>query len=119
MGTLAPYRTLRPLRPEEIDALIEAYEAGAGVKTLAKRFGVHRATVGRYLRSRGIDTTPSALTATQIKTAIELYEQGWSLAKIAKPYGVNDGTVWRKLKAAGVRMRPATNAEWVEGRKTR
>ncbi|XVS66017.1 hypothetical protein ACQPYE_08175 [Actinosynnema sp. CA-299493] len=117
-GTDAPYRTMRPLRPQEIDALVEAYEAGAGVKTLAERFGVHRATVGRHLHSRGIDTTPPALTAAQVKTAAELYQQGWSLMKIARRFDVNDGTVWRKLKAAGVRMRPATNAEWMEKRKT-
>ncbi|WP_376775437.1 helix-turn-helix domain-containing protein [Saccharothrix ecbatanensis] len=58
------------------------------------------------------------MTAAQVEAAVELYQQGWSLMKIARRFDVNDGTVWRKLKAAGVRMRPATNAEWVEEQKT-
>lgn len=100
-----PYRTMRQLQPVEIDELVAGYQAGATVFELAARFGQHRATIGRHLQARGVDTTPPALSSMQIEEATELYGAGWSLAKIAKKYGVNDGTVWRRLRAVGVKMR--------------
>jgi IS30 family transposase len=111
-------RTAKQLRESEVDELVAGYRAGASVYVLARQFGVHRGTVGRLLRSRGVDTTPVALTPAQVKLSAELYEEGWSLVKIARHFGVSENTVHRKLRAAGVAMRPATNAEWVEGRKS-
>lgn len=112
-----PLRTAKQLRESEVDELVLAYKAGSSVCKLAKEFEVHRGTVGRLLRGRGVDTTPVALTPAQVKLSAELYTEGWSLVKIGKHFGVSENTVHRKLRAAGVAMRPATNAEWVEGRK--
>lgn len=108
----ARFRTLKRLRRAELDELVAGYRAGASVHVLAKQFEISRGTVGRLLRSRGVDTTPVALTPPQVKLSAELYEEGWSLMKIAKHFGVSENTVHRKLRAAGVAMRPATNVGW-------
>lgn len=109
------YRTMRHLREEEVDELVTAYSAGASVYTLAEQFGIHRGTVGRYLRGRGVNTTAPALSTQQIEEAAVLYRTGWSLMKIAKKYRVNDGTVWRKLRAVGVMMRSPNERTGLQG----
>jgi transposase-like protein len=99
------WRTMRQLRTGEVDELVAAYRTGGTVYTLAEQFGIHRATVGKLLRSRGIDTTPPALTPSQIERAAELYQEGWSLAKIAKRFGVDAKTVAARLHERGIAMR--------------
>jgi hypothetical protein len=50
-------RTARQLSESELDALVEAYAAGALMMELTERFGITRQTIGRRLRSRGVDTS--------------------------------------------------------------
>jgi len=98
-------KTARPLRPAEVDDLVAKYHAGTTVRELATQFGIHRATVGRYLKTRGIDTKPPALVASDVARATKLYREGWSLAKIAKHYGVSAHAVNDYLRVAGVELR--------------
>lgn len=41
------------LSPDDIDRLVEGYQAGSRTTQLAVKFGVHRNTVQRLLRARG------------------------------------------------------------------
>ena len=77
-------KTARPLRPADVDNLVDAYRAGATVRELAERYGVHRVTIGRNLQARGVSTRQPALSASDVPRAARLYESGWSLAKIAE-----------------------------------
>jgi DNA-binding transcriptional ArsR family regulator len=100
-------RTAKQLRSDELDKLAEGYQSGATVYQLAKRFGIHRATVGSHLRARGIDTTPSGLRPEDVPAAAELYRDGWSLQRIGEKFGTSDSTVRARLLDVGVRMREA------------
>ena len=54
-------RTARQLPAADLDHLVAAYHDGATVYELARQFGIHRTTVGKHLRARGVDTTPLGL----------------------------------------------------------
>lgn len=100
-----PFKTLRKLKPAEIDELVERYQAGSSVYQLAKHYGIHRITIGKHLRSRGINTTATALTEEQVREAVQFYVGGWSCKKIATHFGVGAETVRERLHEEGVRMR--------------
>lgn len=100
-----PIRTLRKLKPSELDELVERYQAGSSVYQLAKHYGIHRITIGKHLRSRGIDTTAPALTEEQAREATQLYIDGWSCKKIAKHFSVGAETVRERLHKEGVQIR--------------
>lgn len=102
---LPTYRTARQLTPNELDALVIAYQAGGTVYELAAQFGINRKTVGKHLRALGVDTTPPGLQPEDIGTVIELYRAGHSLASIAARFGTSAGTIHTRLLGAGVVMR--------------
>lgn len=52
-------RTAEQLSESEVDALVEAFNAGALMMDLTERFGITRQAIGRRLRSRGVDTSRS------------------------------------------------------------
>ncbi len=100
-----PTRTARQLAAPDLDRLVRTYRDGATVYELAGQFGIHRTTVGKHLRARGVDTTPPGLAPEDIPAAAELYRQGWSLARIAERYDATAGTVRTRLLEVGVWMR--------------
>jgi len=100
-----PLRTARQLPAAALDHLVATYHDGATVYELAKQFGIHRATVGKHLRARGVDTTPPGLAAGDVPTAAALYRQGWSLARIGERYRTTAGTVRTRLLEVRVPMR--------------
>jgi hypothetical protein len=102
---LSQDRSARHLTEHEIDQLVVAYQAGATVYQLAAQFHIHRTTVGKHLRAKGIDTRPAAFEPDDLQTAAELYSSGWSLAKIAGKYQVATETVRALLIEAGTEMR--------------
>lgn len=102
----ASRKTARQLGPGELDALVAAYQGGATVYELAKRFNQHRTTIGQHLRKSGVDTRPLALAAEDTPRIVELYEGAWALARIASEYGVSPHAVHDRLIAAGVELRP-------------
>ena len=99
------YNLARQLRSDEVDELVQSYQAGKTVSQLAARHGIARCTVGRHLERRGIRTRPPALTSPQCAKAAVLYQDGWSLAKIGKLFNVSADTVRKYLIEAGVTMR--------------
>jgi hypothetical protein len=89
-----------------VDKLVEAFQAGASVRELAGRFGVHRDTVGRHLEARGMNTRRLLLAPEAIQEARNLYRSGATLEELAAKYGVSDTTIRTHLLRSGVTMRP-------------
>jgi lambda repressor-like predicted transcriptional regulator len=85
---------------------VAARKAGASTYQLGQRFGVHRQTVGKYLKVSGIDLTPGIPPAALV-TAARLYEAGWSLTRIAAKLDVAAETLRTSLSRSGVKMRGA------------
>ncbi len=106
-----PTRTARQLAAPDLDRLVTAYRDGATVYELARRFGIHRITVGKHLRARGVDTTPPGLAPDDVAAAAQLYRQRWSLARIAERYATTASTVRTRLLEAGVQMREPWGSE--------
>ncbi len=104
-------RTARQLAAPDLDRLVTAYLDGATVYELARRFGIHRITVGKHLRARGVDTTPPGLAPDDVAAAAQLYRQRWSLARIAERYATTASTVRTRLLEAGVQMREPWGSE--------
>lgn len=102
---------VKRLSEEEVQLLIEGYEAGATVYELGDRFGISRQTVGKLLKRRGVTMRRQGLSPEQIDEAVRLYADGWSLARIGERLGVDHGTVWNRLRERGVRMRDTQGRE--------
>lgn len=100
----APGRA-RQLRPTEVEALVDAYRAGATVYELAEVFGISRQTVSGHLHRCGVQMRRQGLTVRQVDEAATLYGQGLSLARIGARFGVDAGTVRARLLEREVRMR--------------
>jgi len=99
-------RENRILTSDEVAEVVEAYRHGAGVRELARRYGVHRHTIDRHLERAGVVERPVVrMTPSVVARARELYEWGWSTQRIGRELGVSGSTVWKGLKREGVRMR--------------
>jgi transposase-like protein len=92
------------LDPAEVDQLVAAHLAGAGVKKLAAQFGVHRDTIHHLLERKGV-LRRRGIRPGDIPEAIRLYEDGWSLVRLAAEFDVSPSTVNRALRKAGVPIR--------------
>jgi DNA invertase Pin-like site-specific DNA recombinase len=92
------------LDAEEVDQLVAAHLAGAGVKKLADLFGVHRDTVRHILKRNGA-LRRRGIRPEDLPEAIRLYEDGWSLARLATKLNVSPSTVTNTLRRAGVVIR--------------
>jgi DNA-binding NtrC family response regulator len=69
----------RRLSLTEVAELIKEYEQEATpVKDLARRFGIHRATVTALLQRHGVGLRQAGLAPEQIPAAAHLFLQGWS-----------------------------------------
>jgi len=99
------YRTLRRLRPDELDDIVVAYASGATVEELAAKYNVHRITIGKQLRKRGIQTAAPRVRPEYVCEAVQLYEAGSTLVQIAARFGVGRNTIRLHLIASGVQMR--------------
>ncbi|MFJ8489457.1 hypothetical protein ACIRBZ_13980 [Streptomyces sp. NPDC094038] len=97
----------RKLSPDELVELAKAYEQGATVNALSRRFGVHRQTVNSHLaRAGAAKRSQVKMTPSRIAKAKKLYEQGWSTRRIGREFSVNASSVGRALRHAGVKLRP-------------
>lgn len=101
----------RQLNDEQVQQLIQEYQAGATVYELGERFGISRQTVSRHLHRHEVPMRMRGLSPGQIDEAVGLYEAGWSLARIGARMGVDGGTVQARLRERGVRMRDAQGRE--------
>lgn len=90
-------------RPDEVTELVEAYRHGAGVRELARQYGVHRHTVDRHLERVGVVKRPVVkMTPTVVAQARELQEQGWGTQRIGQELGASGSMVWKALKREGL-----------------
>jgi DNA-directed RNA polymerase specialized sigma24 family protein len=96
----------RRLNPHEVSELGARYMAGATVKELASRFGIHRTTVRSHLDRLGSPPRPRGLREPQVQDAVDLYVSGLSLAKIGDQLGCDAETARQALLRAGVTIRP-------------
>ncbi len=88
-----------------MDALVRAWEAGGSVAQLAAQFGLHRSTVGRYLKERGINTLEARFDPEDLKQAAELYRCGRTLLEVAMEFGTTKKTIRKRLAEFGVTIR--------------
>jgi DNA-binding CsgD family transcriptional regulator len=95
----------RRLRPSEIDALVERYEATRSVKAVAREFNITRQTVGKHLAERGIETV-RRMSEAEVTSAVEQYVDGESAATIGRRLGFDPQTVLSALRAEGIAIRP-------------
>jgi DNA-binding transcriptional regulator LsrR (DeoR family) len=88
--------------------LMERYQAGETIKTLAAQFGMHHRTVRKRLLEAGLELRPSRMLSDhQIQQAKVLYEQeGWTTHRIGTEFGVSHNTIRRHLHHLGVMLRP-------------
>jgi hypothetical protein len=93
------------LSPTDITELIAAYSRAEPVHRIAKRFGIHRATVTALLKRHGVELRQTGLTPAEILEVTGLYGDGWSCARLGHRFGVDAATVWRALRAADVVLR--------------
>ncbi|WP_348981987.1 helix-turn-helix domain-containing protein [Brachybacterium epidermidis] len=86
-------------------ALAEQYAKGVPVDELARRFGVHRATVHRLAAQAGVSSRRRGLDEPGRRDAARLYEQGMTLEEVAAELGVGDETVRSAVVACGGTIR--------------
>ena len=105
-------RRLRRLTDREVDELVERYESGESIRSLAEALGVHRTTISAQLKSRGALVSVRQLTARETAEIIRRYADGWSLVRVADYFGMSDSRVARVLRQAGVPTRPVGTNQW-------
>lgn len=86
-------------------ALAEQYAKGVPVDELARRFGVHRATVHRLAAQAGVSSRRRGLDEPGRRDAARLYEQGMTLEEVAAELRVGDVTVRSAVVACGGTIR--------------
>ena len=99
------HRTAKQLKEQQVQSLVQAYEAGATVYELGDRFGIERRTVSKILKREGIETRWIRLTEEDVDEAERLYATGLSTARIAERFNVHADTVRLRLRKRGVKMR--------------
>jgi transposase-like protein len=81
-------RRQRRLASADVDQLVREYCDGLGsIYDHAERWGVHRTTIARHLRGRGLELGRLPLTSHEIERVQELREQGLSLNAIGRAIG--------------------------------
>lgn len=88
------------LTPSEVDRLIEDYEAGMSVRGLAKKYGIHRATVSAHLSRRNTPRRKLGLDVDESAEAVRLFRGGVSMRAIAQIMGVDRKAIRRALVEA-------------------
>lgn len=90
------------LSASEVDQLVGAYLAGMSVKSLAERYGIHRATVFSHLRRRNVPSHRPGLCLDEKAEAVRLARSGVSMRAISRRMGVDRKGVRLALVEAGL-----------------
>jgi hypothetical protein len=73
---------------QEVESVIKGYtEQRLTIYQLAEKYGCHRNTIGRLLKTNKVKVTIVRMTDDQVSEAVTLYESGWTLIQIAKHLG--------------------------------
>ena len=103
-------------RPKKLSSsivsnVISDYSEGIPVNELAKKYGVHRATISGHLDRAGVSKRPRSMSEAQIDEAVQDYAAGQSLEKIGVRLGFDSSTVLKELRLRGVQMRDTHGRE--------
>ncbi len=98
------------LTAAEVDTLVGDYLAGKGVKALAERYGIHRATVFAHLRRRNVPSRRPGLGLDEKAEAVRLARAGVSMRAIGRRMGVDRKAVRAALVEAGLIMDEASDS---------
>lgn len=100
MRTIETAQTI--LTASEVDQLVGDYLAGMSVKSLAERYGIHRATVFSHLRRRDVPSRRPGLCLAEKAEAVRLARAGVWMRAIGRSMGVDRKIVRLALVEAGV-----------------
>jgi lambda repressor-like predicted transcriptional regulator len=89
----------------KIIEMSRGYQAGATLKEIASRYGVHRTTVSSILKKEGVQIRNQSLGPEAIASAVELYRSGLSLAMVGSKLSCDASTVRLVLLRSGVALR--------------
>ena len=90
------------LTASEVDQLVGDYLAGMSVKSLAERYGIHRATVFSHLRRRNVPSRRPGLCLNEKAEVVRLARAGVSMRAISRRMGVDRKSVRLALVEAGL-----------------
>ena len=92
--TPARHRQFKRLSPADVDQLVREYCDGLGsVYDLADRWGVHRNTIAKHLKSRGLELGRLSLSSDEIRQAFKMRARGLSFNAIGRAIGKDPKTV--------------------------
>lgn len=97
----------RRFTAEEELAVVAEYRAGGTVYTLAKKYGCHRTTISRILKSHDVELANAPTEPETVDEIVRLYESGLSMDATATRTGVSAKTVFNCLRKRDVRTRNA------------
>lgn len=100
---VADATTGRPRADLDEKAIVEAYEAGLGLKTIARQHHVHHLTIRQRLVLLGVELRPSGGqngARVDVASANRLRAQGLSYSAIARALGCSDRAVRNHLSDA-------------------
>ena len=92
--------------PDELQEMIQAYESGESLISIASARRLGKQTVSRLLSEAGVRIRRQGLDEEQIARAVLEFEAGQTTREIAADLGVGHSMVWRALKRAEVELRP-------------
>ena len=90
------------LTASEVDHLVGDYVAGMSVKSLAERYGIHRATVFSHLPQRNVPSRRPGLCLDEKAEAVRLARAGVSMRAISRRMGVDRKAVRTALVEVGI-----------------
>lgn len=90
------------LTAAEVDQLVGDYLGGMSVKSLAERYGIHRATVFSHLRRRNVPSRRPGLCPDEQAEAVRLARAGVSMRAISRRMDVDRKAVRTALVEAGI-----------------
>lgn len=101
----------KKLSSSVVSNLVSDYSAGITIHELAKKYGVHRATISGHLDRTRVSKRSRSMSEVQIDEAVEDYAAGQSLQKIGHRLGFDSTTVLKALRLRGVKMRDTHGRE--------
>lgn len=98
---------------QHIDTIKYLHTQGKTLKEIAALYNSSASTIGRLLRSFGINSR-GKLTEDNLDEIIELYNTGKSLAQLGKTYHISPSTISEKFKELNVSIRGSDkcNRKW-------
>ena len=101
----------RRLNAKEVSEVVTAYRSGETVYTLAERYGCHRNTISRILKSNGVKLANTPTAQATVDEIVRLYKAGLPMTQVSREVGVSAKTVFNYLRASGIRTRDSHGRE--------